>query len=53
MTTTNLPADIGFFAVDPARQVLTRFVEDMKASGFVAAALARQGIEGACVAPAA
>jgi polar amino acid transport system substrate-binding protein len=27
------------------------FVEDMKASGFVARALARHGIEGAAVAP--
>lgn len=32
---------------------LSAFVEDMKASGFVAAALARHGIEGAAVAPAA
>jgi polar amino acid transport system substrate-binding protein len=31
--------------------VLARFVEDMKASGFVAAALARHGIAGASVAP--
>jgi len=31
---------------------LTEFVEDMKASGFVAAALRRHGIEGAAVAPA-
>ena len=30
---------------------VTVFVEDMKASGFVAAALARHGIEGAAVAP--
>lgn len=30
---------------------LTGFVEEMKASGFVAAALARHGIEGAAVAP--
>ena len=30
---------------------LTRFVEEMKASGFVAAPLARHGIEGAAVAP--
>jgi polar amino acid transport system substrate-binding protein len=30
---------------------LDAFVEDMKASGFVAAALARHGIEGAAVAP--
>lgn len=32
---------------------LAQFVEQMKASGFVAAALARHGIEGASVAPAA
>ena len=32
---------------------LTAFVEEMKASGFVTAALARHGIEGAAVAPAA
>lgn len=32
---------------------LAAFVEDMKASGFVAGALARHGIEGAAVAPAA
>lgn len=32
---------------------LAEFVEDMKASGFVAGALARHGIEGAAVAPAA
>ena len=30
---------------------LARFVEEMKTSGFVAAALARHGIEGAAVAP--
>jgi len=33
-------------------QYLRAFVEDMKASGFVAAALRRHGIEGAAVAPA-
>jgi polar amino acid transport system substrate-binding protein len=38
---------------EAARQALAAFVEDMKASGFVAAALARHGIEGASVAPAA
>ena len=32
---------------------VTAFVEEMKASGFVAAALARHGIEGAAVAPSA
>lgn len=32
---------------------LTRFIEEMKASGFVADALKRHGIEGAAVAPAA
>ena len=31
---------------------VTAFVEEMKASGFVAQALARHGIEGAAVAPA-
>ena len=36
-----------------ARALLAAFVEDMKASGFVAQALARHGIEGASVAPAA
>jgi len=35
-----------------AAACLAAFVEDMKASGFVAAALARHGIEGASVAPA-
>lgn len=30
---------------------LTAFIEEMKASGFVAAALARHGIEGAAVVP--
>ena len=30
---------------------LAEFVEEMKASGFVAGALARHGIEGAAVAP--
>ncbi len=30
---------------------LTAFIEEMKASGFVAQALARHGIEGAAVAP--
>jgi polar amino acid transport system substrate-binding protein len=35
-----------------AAAVLAAFVEDMKASGFVADALARHGIEGASVAPA-
>jgi polar amino acid transport system substrate-binding protein len=37
---------------EAARQVLAAFVEEMKASGFVAAALARHRIEGASVAPA-
>lgn len=32
---------------------LSAFIEDMKALGFVAAALARHGIEGSPVAPAA
>ncbi len=37
---------------DPAALAyLTAFVEEMKASGFVAAALARHGIQGATVAP--
>ena len=36
-----------------AAELLREFVEDMKASGFVAQALARHGIEGATVAPAA
>ena len=36
-----------------ARALLAAFVEEMKASGFVAQALARHGIEGASVAPAA
>ena len=35
-----------------AAQCLRQFVEDMKASGFVAQALARHGIQGAIVAPA-
>jgi polar amino acid transport system substrate-binding protein len=34
-----------------AAACLAQFVEDMKASGFVAAALARHGIQGASVAP--
>ncbi len=38
---------------EAAAQVLRAYVEEMKASGFVAAALARHGIEGASVAPAA
>jgi polar amino acid transport system substrate-binding protein len=38
---------------EAARSVLAAFVEDMKASGFVAQALARHGIAGASVAPAA
>jgi polar amino acid transport system substrate-binding protein len=37
---------------DAAAAELTAFIEEMKASGFVAAALARHGIEGASVAPA-
>ena len=36
-----------------AQAFLTQFVEDMKASGFVEAALKRHGIQGAAVAPAA
>lgn len=36
---------------DKAAQALRRFVEDMKASGFVADALRRHGISGAAVAP--
>ena len=35
---------------DASARYLTAFVEEMKASGFVAAALARHGIEGAAVA---
>jgi len=38
---------------DEAAAYLRAFVEDMKATGFVAAALARHGIQGASVAPAA
>ena len=38
---------------DAAAACLAAFVEQMKASGFVATALARHGIEGASVAPAA
>jgi polar amino acid transport system substrate-binding protein len=37
---------------EAAAQVLAAYVEEMKASGFVAQALARHGIEGASVAPA-
>lgn len=37
---------------EAARVALAGFVEEMKAGGFVAAALARHGIEGASVAPA-
>jgi polar amino acid transport system substrate-binding protein len=36
---------------DAAQRYLNGFVEEMKASGFVAQALARHGIEGAAVAP--
>lgn len=36
---------------EPARAALAAFVEAMKASGFVAAALARHGVQGASVAP--
>ena len=42
-----LPAGRG----DAAAQSLAEFVERMKSSGFVAAALARHGVEGAAVAP--
>lgn len=38
---------------EAARNVLADFVEEMKATGFVADALSRHGIEGASVAPAA
>ncbi|MCW5636194.1 MAG: ABC transporter substrate-binding protein [Rubrivivax sp.] len=38
---------------EAARAFLAAFVEEMKASGFVAEALARHGIQGASVAPAA
>ena len=37
---------------DEAASCLARFVEDMKASGFVAEAMRRHGIQGASVAPA-
>jgi len=36
---------------EAAAAVLHQYVEDMKASGFVADALARHGIQGASVAP--
>lgn len=39
--------------IEPARAFLARFVEDMKASGVVAAAMRRHRIVGATVAPAA
>jgi polar amino acid transport system substrate-binding protein len=38
---------------EEAAALLGEFVEDVKSSGFVADALARHGIEGASVAPAA
>ena len=38
---------------DAARAALAAFVEEMKAGGFVQDALARHGVEGASVAPAA
>jgi polar amino acid transport system substrate-binding protein len=38
---------------EQARVFLAAFVEEMKASGFVEAALQRHGIEGATIAPAA
>jgi polar amino acid transport system substrate-binding protein len=38
---------------DAAHAYLGAFVEDMKASGFVAQSLARHGVQGAAVAPAA
>ena len=38
---------------DDAAEILKQFVEDMKASGFVSRALARHGIQGAALAPAA
>jgi len=38
---------------EPARAFLAQFVEDMKATGVVQQALARHGIQGASVAPAA
>jgi polar amino acid transport system substrate-binding protein len=38
---------------DAGARYLAAFIEEMKSSGFVAAALARHGIEGAAVAPAA
>ncbi len=44
-----LPAARG----DAAAKVLAAFVESAKASGFVASALQRHGIDGAVVAPAA
>ena len=37
---------------DAGAAYLSEFIEEMKASGFVAQALARHGIEGAAVAPA-
>ncbi len=43
------PADRG----DAAQKLLAEFVENAKASGFVAEALSRHGIQGATVAPAA
>lgn len=36
---------------EPARAALARFVEEMKSSGYVDAALARHGVQGASVAP--
>ena len=38
---------------EAAAQALAAFVEDVKASGFVAGAMARHRVEGASVAPAA
>ena len=36
---------------EPAQEFLNRFVEDVKASGFVAASIARHRVQGATVAP--
>ena len=46
-----LIAEVPKAALPAAQQWLGGFVEQMKASGFVAAALARHGIVGAAVAP--
>lgn len=50
--TIRQPAGVSHDRGEPAAEYVAAYVEEQKASGFVADALARHGVDGAAVAPA-